>query len=321
VVLFSRFVCTLCVLVLTSTAFVNSAQSASFGPLLADPAPKRTTRSNHYVVSNERRHHLFHRAIKDKGGVFTGVGTDQLYIIAGWMKPQILVPMDFDQYVVDLHMIYKVVFISAKTPSQFMTLFQPSQKSKLKGLIKSAYPDAKRYERYVRVLGFSLKTVANRFKRVKRHYERLKLPVFLTDQASYDFIRKMHQEDRVVPVRGDLTKDKAMQSIAAAARKANLTVRGVYLSNAEQYFPYRQQYRDNFLGMPFDDQSVILRTIPDGKKGYYYYTQSGLNFQKWMRAKHIGKVWGMLHYKTRVAGTGGRGFVIEREPPKSRKKK
>ena len=162
---FSRFVSAFCVLVLTSTVFVSGAQSASFGPLVADPAPKRTTRSNHYVVSNERRHHLFHSAIKDKGGVFTGVGTDQLYIIASWMKPQILVPMDFDQYVVDLHEIYKVVFIAAKTPSAFMALFQPSQKSKLKGLIKTAYPDAKRYARYEQVLNFSLKTVASRFKR------------------------------------------------------------------------------------------------------------------------------------------------------------
>ena len=121
---------------------------------------------------------------------------------------------------------------------------------------------------------------------------------------------------KVFPVRGDLTKDRTMLAIAKAARDANLHIGAIYLSNAEQYFPFSEQYRANFKAFPFNARSVVLRTLPDGKKQYYYFTQSGKLFQDWMERARIRKVFTMLKLKRAVPGTRDRLFKLVSEPPK-----
>ena len=295
---------------------VAAAPGPAFGPLVTDPPPKRTTRSNHYVVSNEDRHDLFRAAITDLGGVMVGVGADQLYLMAGWVKPQVLVPMDFDQYVVDLHGIYRIAFLNAKTPTDFIAFFKPANKGKLDALIQKAISDPVLAARYIKVLNFSRKTITWRLRRVVKHYTRLKIPIFLTSQPVYDFIVSLHREGRVHPVRGDLTKDKTMASIAAAARKANLPIRVLYLSNAEQYFTFKAQYRKNILGLPFDAKSVAIRTFPISKTSYRYYIQPGSMFHQWMRSYAINNVRYMVQYRTAIPNTKGRAYLLNRPPPK-----
>ena len=51
-----------------------------------------------------------------------GVGTDQNYLIAGWSRPEVLVLMDFDQVVVDLHRVYQLAFLHAESPEAFLRL-------------------------------------------------------------------------------------------------------------------------------------------------------------------------------------------------------
>ena len=290
----------------------------SFGPLVMDPPPKRTTRSNHYVISNEDQHQYFRDAIKNLGGVMMGVGADQLYIMAGWVRPKILVPMDFDQYVVDLHSIYGLIFLEAKTPDIFRTYFDVNRRADVEKLIRSKITNTALADRYVRVFKFARKTIAWRMKRVHLHYKRNKVPMFLTDQATYDFIVSLHREGRVHPLRGDLTKDKAVASISRAARNANLPVRVLYLSNAEQYFSFRAQYRKNIIGLPFDEKSVVLRTYPQTKTTYKYYIQPGQKFQAWMKSSAVSKVRYMLHYKTRIPKTRGRAFLLNKTPTPSK---
>ena len=94
----------------------------TFGEVEPDPKPDKLTRNSHYWVSDEKRHDLFREAIADKGGVFIGLGTDQNYLMAAWAKPEVLIPLDFDQMVVYLHYAFRVAFLNAKTPKQFIEL-------------------------------------------------------------------------------------------------------------------------------------------------------------------------------------------------------
>src|SRR5579883_1489971 len=106
-----------------------------------DRPPAHIVRGIHYVVSNENRHYLFRDAVRGKGGVFVGVGTDQNYLMAGWARPEVLVLLDFDQVVVDLHRVYRLAFLNAETPAAFMKLWAPRGWDRLTTLINQSEPD------------------------------------------------------------------------------------------------------------------------------------------------------------------------------------
>ena len=80
--------------------------------------------------------------------------------------------------------------------------------------------------------------VKQRLERLRKRHQRLGVASFLTDNDQYRHVRKLWELDRVRPVRGDLTQDKALTDVAAFARAAKLPVRSIYLSNAEDYFSY-----------------------------------------------------------------------------------
>ena len=303
------------VFALTLSLCVTSlVHAGGFDELPSDPKPPKTTRSNHYVVSNEKRHFLFKDAIEGIGGVFVGVGSDQVYLMGAWAKPEILVPMDFDQFIVDLHAIYKMVFLKATTPAAFLEVW--ADDAGIRQLIKDGAKDPAHETTLLEVLDFGRKTIVSRLRRTKKQYTKLNVPTFLTDQSQYDFLVGLLKAGKVFPVRGDLTKDRTMLAIAKAARDANLHIGAIYLSNAEQYFPFSKQYRENFKALPFNERSVVLRTLPDGKKQYYYFTQKGTLFQDWMERARIRKVFTMLKLRRVVPGTRERLFKLESEPPK-----
>ena len=297
-----------------SVGVTSTVQAGGFDELPSDPKPPKTTRSNHYVVSNEKRHFLFKDSVENVGGVFVGVGSDQVYLMAAWAKPKVLVPMDFDQFIVDLHGIYRIAFLKAKTPDAFLELWE--SKTALLDLIREQSKDATQRAVLEEVLDFGRKTIVSRLRRTKRQYRKLKVPTFLTDQAQYDFLVGLVEGGKVFPVRGDLTKDRTMVAIGQAAKDAGLHIGAIYLSNAEQYFHFSKQYRANFQALPFNDKSVVLRTLPDGKKEYTYYVQSGTLFQDWMARARIRKVFTLLKLKRSVAGTRNRLFKLNSPPPK-----
>ena len=61
----------------SSVAAASGPDLAAFASLPADPAPPELVRGLHYWISNENDLALFHDAVKDKGGVYVGVGSDQ----------------------------------------------------------------------------------------------------------------------------------------------------------------------------------------------------------------------------------------------------
>jgi len=310
---------TSCLLLAVLVGFTPASISAGFETLPSDIRPAKTTRSNHYVVSNEKRHYLFKGAVENVGGVFVGVGSDQVYLMAAWANPKVLIPMDFDQFIVDLHGIYRLVFLESKTPDDFLKLW--SDELALKALIKTGAKDSKERLTFFEVVDFGRKTIVSRLRRTKKQYTKLNVPTFLTDQSQYDLIVNLFKNKKVFPVRGDLTKNRTMVAIGQAAKDQDLHIGGIYLSNAEQYFLFSEQYRANFAALPFNEKSVVLRTLPDGAKGYYYFVQSGRLFQDWMKRARIKKVFTMLKLKRYVPGTRDRLFNLVAEPPKKWRRK
>ena len=277
---------------------LGSEAIATLRAIPEDPAPDTLVRGNHYVISNEDRPHLFHNVLVDRGGVLTGVGTDQLWVYAGWAKSELLIPMDFDRAVVDLHHIYMVFFTKASTPAEFIQLWHKRNEKTAKAWLDDYASDDRQREGLHYVFRVARQLVFARLKRMHARYGRSKTPTFATDQAQYDHLVGLVKAGRVHPVRGDLTKDGCMRAIGAAVAKLGHTVDAIYLSNAEQYFSFDDVYRQNFLTLPVNGQSVVLRTTPKNQGGLYRYeSQRTLDFQAWLRLPKITSVKHIRHHR------------------------
>ncbi len=281
-----------------------------FSKLEPDPHPEKLTRNSHYWVSDEQRHDLFREAISNKGGIFIGLGTDQNYLMAAWSRPEILVPLDFDQMIVNMHYVFRVVFLNAGTPREFLEMWSKESEEETKALLIEAYADQAILKGVLKAFKVGRRHVYRRLRRVKRTYRRHKVPTYLDDENQYRYVVGLFQANRVFPVRGDLTADTTVKGVAKAAQKIGLPIRTLYLSNAEQYFKYTKGYRENMLSLPFDEQSVVIRTAGKRTKWsadglYEYITQSGENFRAWMKSKRTYNVWTIVAARKVNKKTGG----------------
>ena len=282
---------------------LDDALRQSLRAIPADPAPKQIIRDVHYVVSNEYKLYHFYDALKDRsGGIHIGVGAEQNFLFAGWSRPEILVLLDFDKFIVDLHHLYGIAFLNSPTIKDFVTLWGRSKKQKRQfhKLIDAHTEDPSRRARLKRIYKHSRLFVHKRAKLIRRSYTKLNIPTFLTDPAQYQTIVELFRTGRVLPIRGDLTKYDSMQGIAKWGKEHNIPVRTLYLSNTEYYFNFdTSNYRNNILAMPFDDKSVVLHTIPHSGYDYYYVWHSGANFQAWAECRCVRKFRSLLKHSER----------------------
>ncbi len=255
--------------------------------IVEDPAPPALVRDQHYVISNESRHDLFRAAVKDRGGVYIGVGSDQNYLIAGWARPELMVLFDFDQVVVNLHRVYRAFFLNARTAEEFLELWEVKNERRAEALLVTEYPDPAKRALVVRAYRTGRYAVPKRMRAVLETYKQHKVASFLNDPAQYQYLAAMFRSGRVVMVRGDLTAGVCMTSIAKAIQTSGGTVRLLYLSNAERYFPYSEPFRKSMLALPTDDRSLVLRTRARCDGSYEYLLQEASNFAAWVSRRAI----------------------------------
>lgn len=288
-------------LILAAVAFTTNSFAAKltdeqrrpFVAMEEDPSPAELVRNSHYWVSNENVHDVYREHIANTGGILIGVGADQVYVLAGWARPEILIPMDFDGSIRDIHFAYGAAFLSSPDVATFRTFWNPSSEAALRAAVEQHF-GAARVEPTMRAWRDGHARIQRRFSRIAERYSANRIPTFITDAATYGAMRTLWQEGRVFPLRGDVTGDTGMTSIARAAKATNTKVRVVYLSNVEQYVTYDAKFRRNFLDLPMDEQSWLLRTRPMATLGlaeagceYHYNMQRGLNFQQWLRTNRI----------------------------------
>lgn len=289
----------------------------------ADPPPRQLTRNAHFVVSDERAHFKFAEALKDRGGVFVGVGTDQNYLMAGWARPDVLFLMDFDGVIVDLHEVYRLSFLNSDR-AHYREFWSAASTARVEALIAAANPDPARKARVLAAYRLSRGLVAWRLQSLETQYRKLGVPCFLTDDATYDYLAGMARSGRIIAVRGDLLGRKTMRQLAAAVRSSGRVIRGFYLSNCEGYFRYNDDFRTNLLELPIDDRTVFVRTYAVGPRPgsdgtYNYLVQGGENLRSWLRDRRVSSLHQVVQ-GARPLGIPGL-LAIERvpgEPPATR---
>lgn len=287
-----------------------------------DPHPESITRNTHYWVSNEYNHQLFRPTIKEHGGIYLGVGTDQNYLLAAWARSPLMIPMDFDEQIRNTHHIYGVIFKRVETPEDFIEHWNEPNSETVLEWIKEDFGDGQRYSELSRTFGIARTTIFWRLRTTARTYRARRIPTFLTDQEEYDFIRNLWKNNRVFPTRGDLTADTTLVNIASILKELELHLGLVYTSNAEQYFPFTPEYRRNIIVQPFSETALILRTRPISNLGfpeggdYHYNIQNAQNFARWMEVSPITNSFQLLTRHRQNSETEGLSFITA-EPPES----
>ena len=243
----------------------------------------------HYYVSDEGHAEQFKPYIENAGGGYVGIGSDQAYLYIGWQKPQVAWTIDYDPEIVNLHRIQQAFILAADTPDEYKALWlKKDHRKQATQIVDGMSTDAKEVKRLKNTLAAGQARFGKRWGRVISHVGTI--PTYLTDQASYDWLRAMIKNGCVRPMLVDLLAPKGMKGIAEAAQKVGIPIRVVYLSNAEEYWTYNDQFRDNIRGLPGDEHSRVLHTQYSRTNHDYRYTAQPLdNFVKWLDHKpHVG---------------------------------
>ncbi len=286
--------------------------------LEADPAPERTTNDKHYIVSNERRLDLYRPEIDARGGVLLGVGSDQNYLMAAWAEAELLVVVDFDQQVVDLHSVHGALMAAAPTMEAFGRLWTEDGVADAHAALREAVSDGRRRRELVTLYDGARVTVDKRLRKLGKRYRELGVHSYLDTPQQYRYVADLHARGRVVAVRGDFTVDGVLRNVADVLREQELSVSILYLSNIEQYFTYRRPFKDNMLAIPLEDRSMVLRTLPGQPAGFQYILQRGGDFHAWMRAR---RVWSVYRLRGMAKGehlVAGERFVVGAPPTPER---
>ena len=230
----------------------------------------------HYPISNEFSHQLWFDHIRDLGGAFVGVGTDQCYTLAAVQNASMLWVVDFDPLVPVVHRIYSALVPAAETPEALVAYFDPAHRDATLALIGERLAGQADVAAVQRAFRRNHSRMHEYLQRVLRNRRGGVAASWLSDPVLYARIRALFSSGRVVARNGDVTADGAMRAVGRAARELGVTVRVIYFSNAEQFFPFTRDYRLNVEGLPTDERTVVLRTFreagvpyPPGERWHY----------------------------------------------------
>ncbi len=287
---------------------------AALSALPTEPEPASITRGQHYWIGNEDRLDLFYNDIVDLGGMHIGVGAEQNWLLCGWSRCEVLLLMDCDQAVVDLHNAYIATFAETPTREGFLELWRDRTRKASRAAVITRY-DGRQALGALKAVDVGRWSIERRFARLITQLSTRQLPSFLTDDAQYAHLHELAAASRVFAVRGDLTAKKTVIAIGAAAIAAPIEVRTLYLSNAEQYFKYNKQTRKNLLSLPIGGRSVVMRTHGDNDMGYaaddaadghnyHYGVQTGESFRAFIADSSVTSSRQILHWSTPLLEAG-----------------
>jgi hypothetical protein len=87
---------------------------------------------------------------------------------------------------------------------------------------------------------------------------------YLASEESFQFIKRMHRKNLIVPLVGDFAGPKTIRTVAKYLKDHQAIVSAFYLSNVEMYILSSPQWRSfcaNVASLPIDSSSVFIRFL------------------------------------------------------------
>jgi hypothetical protein len=99
---------------------------------------------------------------------------------------------------------------------------------------------------------------------------------YLNSEEDFQFIKRLHARNLIVPVIGDFSGQKALRAVGAYLREIGETVALFYVSNVEFYLFQNgvfERYGENIKQLPLSDSSLFIRAYfrfphPERRPGY-----------------------------------------------------
>jgi len=285
-------------------------------------AIKEEHENKHFLYSDELNQHLYYKHIKDLGGGYAGVGTDQSYLFIGWQKAHVAWLSDYDVWVKWLHFAYLAFFQEAETFEEFMEYWKDDNAKATSAFLKKYYAERDDARMIAKVYREARGKVYYRMLKLRRKLKEEGIPGFPNSPEQYTFIRELIKAGRVRPYLGNLLDKQGMISIGAASKELNVPMRVLYLSNAENYWRYSEQYKKNMLAQFFDEKSLVIRTSASKPRNgdYSYSAQPGLNFHAWLREDYVRRIRDIIPY-VGVRDENDVPFTMFNKPPFNRNEK
>lgn len=238
----------------------------------------------HYIRSNEPQIALFAPYIKNIGGGYVGVASDQNYSFIAQARSTHAWVFDYDIVVVWTHLLERAVVLASDTPKAFVEAFKGDAAAKtfVRQAVEKAFADEGERARALEIYEVYRPKLYPYFQAQLNDSPSSPGFGWLAFDENYRYIKLLFEQGRLVILKGDLLKERTMTNIGATARKLGIPIRIYYPSNAPECWPLTTQYRTNVLTLPFDEASVVLQTfsglkIGPRQKGHWHYNvQSGL---------------------------------------------
>ncbi len=268
-----------------------------------------------YVRGNEPRGHLFRPYIRNLGGGYVGVASDQNYTYVGAARSEWAWFMDYDPNVVRVHLVNQALIKASPTPAEFVERYAPDAEEESLALIRAEFahePDRiPRLERHYRVFRPRLYAWYQDQLAPPRDSTGLgntKVEAgppdwgWLRNPASYQHLRTLFLQGRARAVKGDMLGTVTMREIGAAAREMGVPIRIYYTSNAPCAWGSELplDHRLNVLALPMDDESVVMQVLGFktgfGQDGYWHYHVSGgAEIQARLSRPGFHNMWPLVH--------------------------
>lgn len=273
--------------------------------------------SGNTTISNEHRIDLFFDKIKDLGEGYIGVGTTQNFTLASIAKSKWIWLVDFTRIVTAANKIHIAFLKEAETSNQFMHLWQGYSRKKAYNIIRNEYKGSADLAFLLRTWEKARPFVKWRFRCLRHVTARRKYSTWYTDANMYRYIRTLAIKGHIKPLKGDLNGTRTIKSIADSANNMDVTIRVIYLSNAEEFFDYYSpQFRKNILEIPTDSSSILLRTATIDRNKYPWAPgsdyQNPLGFHYNIMPVGIFKEWLEIERQLELRDLLQTGNVIEK---------
>lgn len=268
----------------------SAPQRAILEAIPEDPAPKVLLgqapglENKHYVAGNEWHLYLYGEKLKDLGGAYMGVGSDQSYLLMGMQRPTVAFLTDYDDVVVAIHSIYFAFFEQAATRQEFLDLWQQANVARAVEVLAQRLPSTADKKGLTRLYRVTRAKIAKRLDRIGKSFAAHKVRSFVSDDETYGYLRSLVTGGRVRAMRVDLLAKQGVLGVAAAARQLGTPLKAIYLSNAENYWLYTGQYRLNMVALPVDPSAWLVRTVSTWNHNfdYVYNLQPVSNYLAWL---------------------------------------
>lgn len=256
-----------------------------------------------YIIPNEPRYHLFYEKAQHARGVLVSVGTFRSLAVGSMGNFSHIVLFDLDPGVVEFNKKQIEALKKSPTLSDFLAnlldepAFSPIIKEALgsenkipaRSALTELYARMSRQQAIQRLNGNtgsgSLKMTAFEYLNKLLSYADFdKGHSFLTNPALYQKLHKLAVDGKIISVRGSLSGDYTLASLAEQLKSLNLEIGILDLSNSPDYIMIDpvgyKKYVQNLKLLPFSDSSLIQITTSSYKNGFEYGTMTAKAFIK-----------------------------------------